>query len=336
MPFGRIDQRMRLTNESIDTAQKYLDHKGIRYSQITQRSSNRETYTALEIEDTGNSVQNREARRVSLMMGGMPLVFSPFDLSFGSNGYMQPDGSHLGVSYRFLTEGPTDSTYQHEILHASTLNDIVNGKSPLWAGEMKARDRGTSVSSKNSAGYSGYAALDEMLASSLSVKLDAERLMKLKATMSPKDFSYRWGEGHALVSDLRFTLQNGENLAKQIADLCERSLAKLDSVEIKEAKMVIGKKSAVRYHAVFVLDAYEMKKVIPFGTRFTLFYGSRPTINHIKTRLEMILRMSRLAQPRFEAARKTIFMGIELPDVEKSDINSLIRLAPEAYKVLVR
>ena len=338
MPFGRIEQRMRVTDDALNVARPYLDRKGVRYNSMPLKTERNEAYEALKIETFGDSQQNREARRVSDLMGGMPLVFSPFDLSFGTNGYLIPDGSQLGVSYRFLIEGTTDSTYQHELLHATHLNDVVNGKNPLWAGQMQAHERGTYVSNNNSEGYSGFAALDEMLTSALSVKIDAENLAKLKATQRPREFNNRWGEGHALVSDIRFTLKNGENLAKQIAHLCERALANLDSVKIESAQMKIGNKSRSRFHAVFNLEAYKgygrSQVVIPNGTKFTLFYGTQPTKAQIKTRLERILSLSRQAEPKFAAARKAIHMGLELPDVEKSDIATLVKLAPGPYETL--
>lgn len=340
MPFGRMEQRLRVTTEALEVAQPYLDRKGVRFSPITLNTKQNVSYTALEIETFGDSEQNNEARRVADMMGEMPLVFSPFDLSFGSNGYLIPDGSQLGVSYGFLIDGPEDSTYQHELLHATNLNDVVNGKNPLWTGLMEATSAEGHVSDKNSEGYSRFAALDEMVTSALSVKLDAIKLAKLKASQTPKEFNDRWGSGHALLSDIHFTLQNAERLSKQIAHLCERALLKLDNVQIESVPMTIGKKKQSRFHAVFTLESYKYEYggrgyvAIPNGTKFKLFYGTHPTKAQLKARLEKILALSKAAEPKFLAARKSIHMGLELVDVAKSDIATLMKLAPAPYALL--
>lgn len=341
MPFGRLEQRLRVTTEALNVAQPYLDRKGVRFSPITLQTKQKDTYSALEIETFGDSKQNHEARRVADLMAELPLVFSPFDLSFGSNGYFIPDGSQLGVSYGFLIDGPEDSTYQHELLHATNLNDVVNGKNPLWAGLMKVTSPEGYVSDKNSEGYARFAALDEMVTSALSVKLDAVNLAKLKATQTEKQFNDRWGTGHALLSDIHFTLLNAERLAKQIAHLSERALLKLDNVQINPVPMTIGNKKQTRFQAVFILEAYKYGGsrgyvAIPNGTRFELFYGTQPTKEQLKARLEKILAFSKTAEPKFAAARKAIYMGLELVDVAKSDIDTLVKLAPAPYDSLVK
>src|SRR5690606_5102788 len=142
--------------------------RGIFVKKINLKARDGSSYPALEILTHGSSEQNQEARRVSNEMAKIPLIFSPYDLSFGSNAFFDPNGSKIGVPYRFFIDGAQDSSYLHELYHAETYKKVMTGENTIWAGVIQAKD-GKQISKTNSSYYFRFASLDEIAATALSV-----------------------------------------------------------------------------------------------------------------------------------------------------------------------
>ncbi|RYZ75337.1 MAG: hypothetical protein EOP05_08105 [Proteobacteria bacterium] len=316
--------------------------KGIEVSLMNLPASEGRTYEALVISPQGSSPQNLEAKRVAEEFSGLPLVFSPMDLSHGSEAYFMADGSHLGVPYAFFTQGSANSSYRHELQHATTQNQLIKGESPLWGGVVKlsaGTPRTAFVTRKNVEGYSSAAALDEILTTALSAHLETQELMELQSKLPRKEFVKQWGPGREKLASIYRALEAGIALSKQTSDVATRALESLEKVEITDAPLTIGTKTSQLQAAVFKMDAFEYgssvkMKPIPFGTIFILYSASRPSEADLKTRLETIRSKSNFAEAYFKAALEKIFKGLVHVEVEKSDLAGLVQLAGEPLKIL--
>lgn len=295
-------------------------------------------YKALQILPGNSSPQNQEATRIHNQMNGLPLIFSPFDLGFGSNAFFDPNGSKLGVPYRFFTDGVKDSSYLHELEHASTYQRVMNNNGTIWAGFMQAL-KGEALSTKNRSYYFRFAALDEILATAQSVYLDTLTLSKLKRELTPAEFNKSRGEADRTLIEVYFSALAGEALAKQNTDLATRALDGLNSVTITPVSLSLGRSTKSIYSAVFTLDSYEWKMVngrgssvpVKDGARLTLYSTQKPTLAQIKKRLEEIIMRSSVAEEAFKDVIKNIYVLIEYPDVSKTNIEALSRYSSKPY-----
>lgn len=345
--FGRtFEERVKRTNEILDLAVKAADEQGIHYKKISLKNREGKSYPALQIVAQGSSEQNLEAARVARQMFAIPLILSPFDLSSGANAFFDPNGSKIGVPYSFILDGGSkDPSYLHELYHANTYQQVMSGKSPMWAGLTKLNSgAGTYLSSQNNQYYFRFGSVDELVATSLSVKLDVEKILELQRVQTPKDFYQSRGEADELLGSIYHSILIGKVLARQTVDLADRALTKLSSVEHKPMSLSLGKTTKTITESVFTLDSYSWEIVggrgthvaVKDGTYFSLYSPKAPTASALQARLlELKNRASRVVS-LYQAMEKSIYVLIEFPDLKKTDLNSLGSQASAPFDLLNR
>lgn len=341
--FGRtFEQRLSRTEEVLAVAERLADEKGISYKRLTLKNREGKSYPVLQILPQGSSDQNREALIVARDMSSLPLIFSPFDLSSGAAAFFDPNGSKLGVPYGFLLDGGIlDPSYLHEIYHASTYQKVLSRKVAPWAGLTKVT-AGTYISSKNTQYYFRFGAVDEIVATSLSVKLETEKLMELSRTLSSFDFHRPRGEADQLLGSIYQGILVGKALAKQTVDLVDRALLQVSKAEHKSLKLGLGKTSKTITETVFTLDSYNWEIVngrgttvaVKDGTLFSLYSATKPTASSLKARLEDIKARAQRAESLFIEMEKKIYVLIEYPDLKKTDLKGLSSLASKPFEAL--
>jgi hypothetical protein len=196
-------------------------------------------------------------------MSSIPLVLSPYDLSYGINAFFDPNGSKIGVPYAFLLEGgEKDPSYLHELYHANTFQKLISSQESFWAGIMFV-NQGHFISAKNRQYYFRRSALDELVATSLSVQLDMQRLAYLQKTKTKEEFNSYESEAHDVLSNIYFGVQVGQKLAQQVVDVATRAL--LAKPVSKETMMTIGSKTQAVIETTYSLDSYSWEIVAGKG-----------------------------------------------------------------------
>jgi len=234
-----------------------------------------------------------------------------------------------------------DSSYLHELYHAETYKKVMIGQNTIWAGVMQAQG-GKQISKTNSSYYFRFASLDEIVATALSVQLDSQDLEELQRTLTPRDFNRPRGEADEKLGSIYFSALAGKYLARQSADVAKRSLQKLREVKITRTKMSLGKDTREIYSATFLLESYSREfsagrgvdVAHKDGTQFTLYSTKNPTLNDLEKRLNLIISKSIAAEKHFEEVEKSIYVLIEFPQLEKSNLPALYKAAPKAFSFL--
>jgi hypothetical protein len=328
------------TEKIIKLAQNYAQDKGIKLESVTLMTRQGQTYPALKISTVGSSKQNKEAARVAQDMSSLPLILSPYDLSFGINAFFDPNGSKLGVPYQFLFEdGLVHPGYLHELYHANTYQKAISGQNSFWAGIMSV-NKGQYISAENKNAYFRRAAGDELVATALSTKLTLERLAYLYKTQSLKEFNHYSGEASDLLNELYFEVVTGRYLARQAADVAQRSLTVQPTIQ--EIKLSLGDRAYDITETVFKVDSYMWEIVAGKGTSVGLkddttfaMYSKNPyTPQEIRENLNRIVAVSRQAEVLFKQIEDLIYVMIEYPDIQKTDMKTLLAQAQSPFDLL--
>ncbi len=343
--YGRdFSQKLSRTEEVLKLAEEVAEKYGVNTKRVSLKNREGKSYSALEISTSGGSLQNKEALRVSRSMFGLSLILSPFDLSSGSNAFFDPNGSKIGVPYEFIMENGIDnSSYLHELYHAGSYQKVLSGKSAPWAGLTKVL-KGTYLSSKNKNYYFRFGAVDEIVATSLSLKLDALRLLELQRILPPADFYRSRGEADQILNEVYFSSLIGAALSRQTVDLVDRALSQLGSVQNQSMKLNLGRTSKNINESLFILDSYNWEIVrghgaaVPEaeGTYFSLYSARKPTNSELKSRLELIKSLAQRSESLFVDIEKSIYVLIEYPDLKKTDIARMQRLSGRPFDLLNR
>jgi hypothetical protein len=337
--FGRtFEQRLSKTNQVLMIAEDFANEKGIQTKRISLKNRDGKTYSALEITPQGTSLQNQEAFRISQAMSNLPLVFSPFDLSTGSEAFFDPNGSKLGVPYAFFTTGPNDPSYKHELYHAETYLKVITNKKTIWAGVMKVL-KGNYISLANGQYYFRFASLDELNATAYSVKLETEVLMELYRTQTSLDFYRSRGTADQTINSIYQSILAGKYLAKQAADVASRSIQQISSAESRMINLSLGDNTQSVIETVFNLDSYDREVAnrsvtYPSGTVFTLYSTSFESPGDLEKRLREIKLKASEAEKLFIEVEKKIYVLIEYPRLEKTDLKGLAELAAVPFDYL--
>lgn len=329
--FGNsFEQKIKRTEQILEAAALLAKSKGIAVQTVQLKTKQGQTYPALQIASVGLSKQNQEAGRVAQVMGSIPLILSPYDLSFGANAFFDPSGSKIGVPYAFiLDQGEKNPSYVHELYHAMTFQKVVSGQDSFWAGIMFV-NQGHYISSMNRDYYFRRSALDELVATSLSVKLDMQRLAELQKTLSLKEFNRSQGEAQRVLNEIYFGAVVGRALAKQVGDVTTRALQILPTKKI--STMTMGNNTQAITETTYVLDSYTWEIVAGRGEAvpmkndmtFTLYSAKPQSAEELNQKLRDMTRLSQQAEELHKKILSRIYVLIEYPDIAKTDVQTLL------------
>lgn len=320
--------------------QKMADAEGITLTTKNLSDKQGNSYPVLVVSTSGNSDLNREAARVSSLMSGLPLVFSPYDLSrSGAQAFFDPDGSKLGVSYEFILGESDDPSYLHELSHANTYYRTVRGASPSWSGVMKLL-AGEKMSSFNSNGYTRFASVDEIEATALSLHLASAKVLELRRTLPARDFNQGKERAQAHLVDAYFSAESGYYLALQSKDLAERAMKAQPTM--KKITLKVGSASRSIDVSEFIIESYERKFTggrgadvpVANGTSYSLYWGSYPNTALLQKRLTAIIQRSTQAAAAFKAAKDCFGFVLEAPQMESANYGCIEREASKAYRIV--
>lgn len=342
--FGNtLSSRLRRSEEILKTVKEVALDNGIQTKEIRLKTPKGETYPALQILPVGSHPVNIEAKRIEREMTGLPLIFSPYDLAAGSNAFFDPNGSKLGVPYDFFSEGANSSSYQHELIHAGMYASLMKGTTPFWSGLVKLI-KGTYVTDVNTNYYFRFSANDEILATALSIKLDALILQEYKRVMSPREFNNYHGKAAKTLNEIYFGTLAGSSLAKQTQSLTTSALKELNKAIITEDTLTLGRAKKKIFVVEFKLNAFERAieagrgyyRAVPEGTSFWLYFASRPTRLLIETKLKQMNQKATQSLSSLSAIEKSIPILIEFPQIEKTNVEELVKLSPAPFNILSR
>lgn len=338
--FGNSpSSRLGRSEEIVSLTKKIALENGIQTKEIRLSDRKGQSYTALQVLPSGSHSLNKEALRIDRLMSGLPLVFSPYDLSFGSNAFFDPNGSKLGIPYEFFVVGARSSSYQHELLHAGTYVELIAGRTPEWSGLVKLI-KGTSVTDVNQSYYFRFSANDEILATALSIKLDAQILVQMKKSQTPKEFNDFHGKASDTLNEIYFSALAGISLSKQTQSLANSALKNLDKALIFEEALSLGRMKKNITVVEFKLNSYDRSSATSYqalaeGTSFKLYFTKRPNTVQIETKLRGMIRKSQTAQSLFTQVEKSIPVLIEYPQIDKADISKILNLSSGPFEALL-
>lgn len=322
-------QQITKATEILQVIKKRTDDLGVSTAIQSFKDKKGNTYPALVIEAQGTHELNQEAKRVSNLMGKLPLVFSPYDLGrSGADAFFDPEGSMLGVSYDFVLGNVKSSSYLHELYHANTYLNLMQNKGSIWAGMMKVLS-GTYLSNLNTSYYFRFASLDELPSTAYSLKLDTEQILKLKATLSPAQFNASRGEVEYLLGEIYLSVRAGYYLARQVRDLAQRAQDQVAQEEQMSLKLgTLTKKISV---SSYLLESFSREIIggrgtyvgIPDGSELKLYWNNDMLPTSKAPRLQEIVMRATRAEEAFKVAEKCIDVLIEFPQVSKTDFNCL-------------
>lgn len=337
---------IKATRTVIDEAAKICKLNHIQFEILHFKNLKGQDYPVLVILPALESSQNKEALRVYNTMNKMKLVFSPYDLGNSIDAYYDPDQGYIGVSYKFLTQiSDSDNTYKHELYHVETLLNL--NKASAWAGLIEAKKR-TFVSTKNDFGYHNFLSIDELLTTAFSLKLSGDRIYQLKKALSIKDFNESRGYADEELREIYHLAQSGYYLALQLADVITRALSvDPSSIDLRYENYKIGEENVTYPETLFYLDAYERKHTVGFGTSYVpvqkgtqfklLWVDPNISPNHesLKRRLIELKGKAEISVAHFKNVKDSIFVLIDYPQIEKTNIEKLFHLSQIPFSLLL-
>lgn len=324
----------------IQKVERVTDENGtdVKKSYLMDNKGNR--YPVLIVDKTRGHALNEEALRISETMGDLPLIFSPYDLGRSrSNAFFDPDGSKIGVPYGFILGDVSNSSYLHELYHATTYKDILEGKFNIWAGIMKTSPL-QYMSPLNKDYYASFSSLDELPATALSLKLDVINILKLKRSQTPSEFNRSRGEADHLLGSIHLSTVAGKYLARQVADLANRALKSNDTRT--STALRLGRLKRTVPTSLFKLDSYSWEIIerrgtsvpVKDGTEWKLYWPRHYTKAGLEGRLKELIKRSKAAEAAFEKTEICIDILIEYPRIEKTDFNCLEKNSSLAFELL--
>lgn len=328
-------EQIKKSQEILTKTKNLLDRGGVRTAKVSYKDGAGNAYQALRILPGAESALNEEARRIESELYGLPLVFSPYDLSRSkANAFFDANGSKIGVSYHFIEGNGDDSSYLHEVQHAMTYRSVLNGRNFLWAGILKA-PFGKYISKKNTSYYESFASLDEVIATSLSVMLDSQKLLELRREQSPKEFLQSRGEADSLLNELYYSIRAGKFLAHQVADTAERALSILPQSKMLAVELKLGKEKREIFVTSIKLDSYgrEFRNgkgtvvAYPGETEWKLFWPTNYSERELRNRLVKLNRASNELAEKFQTLESCVAILIEYPQIHKTDFQCIEKYA---------
>lgn len=340
--FGNAQvHRIRRAQEIVKQVTVIAQDNGLDTKEVTLKTPSGESYKALQILPSGSHELNQEAARIDRVMTGLPLIFSPYDLAGGSNAFFDPKGTMIGVPYEFFEYGFESSSYQHELIHANMYVQLHKGQTPFWSGQVKLL-KGSFVSNANQESYARFAANDEIFATALSIKLDALVLAEFKRTLSPKEFNNFHGRAADTLREIYFGAKAGLGLAKQTVVLATSALQKLDKAIFAEEAITLGRVKKNISVVEFKLDGYEYSYQSgrsgyighAGGTSFKIYFGKKPSIQEVERKLQGMNEKALASQSQFQAVIKAVPIVIDYPQIDKVNVDEIVRISPIPYNVL--
>ena len=334
-PKAQIDK----ANEILGKVELIAAQKGISVKRVALSDRQGNRYSALRVEPNHHSDLNREALRVSREFEGLPLIFSPYDLSRSrANAFFDSDGSKIGVPYDFILGDVSNSSYLHELFHATTYRDIIKGKNNIWGGVLKATP-GKYISSKNTSFYWGFVSLDELPATALSLKLDVQSITELKRIQTSAEFQRSRGVADNLLGEIYQSVLAGSAVAAQLKDVSARALTQIANHKKENTLLKLGKNSRQVITSVFSLDAFTREFQAGRGvqvahakeTEWKLYWGGNYTQDQLRKRLEKIGQTASLAEAKFKETLECIYILIEYPRIERTDFRCLENKGPNPF-----
>lgn len=336
------EAEIRETDRILGIVETRVTARGTRVRRAQEVDRQGRSYPILVIEpiDNGNAI-NQEALRIARTMNGLPVIFSPYDMSRGrSAAFFDPAGTKLGVSYAFILGNPTDSSFQHEVAHAETFRRLLNREPAPWGGLMKLL-QGERMSSENHGGYFRFASLDELLTTALSLKRNNEEAQAIRARITPAEFLRHDGPGAEWIGSIAHDVETAIGLARQYADLATRALpapARTEPLALR-----LGTVTQNLTQTSFLIDSYRREIIagrgtdvaVPQGTLLSLYWSVAPTEAAIQARLRMIQTVSNQALVELRETDRCIYRGIELADAGRTNWNCLAERAPRAFNLIL-
>lgn len=326
--------------ELVNAAKKIADEQGTVTQIKTLTDKSGISYPVLVVSAVRGNELNNEAERVSRLFGGLPLIYSPYDLSrSGANAFFDPAGKMLGVPYGFVVGDYNNSSYLHELYHASTYQKVLNGQNPLWAGVMKVL-KGDYLSSRNTEYYTRFVSLDELPATALSLRLEALNLLQLRRTQTPQEFNRSRGAADSLLGEVYFSANVGRHLARQVQEVLTRALSTQSSSGTTQLSLGRLKKNLPT--VTLIMDSYRYPNTggrstllaEPQGSEIKLYSSTALTSSSLKNRLTTLISRARQAEAAFERAQKCVYVMIDYPKLDKTDYGCLEREAGKAFSLL--
>ncbi len=336
------EAQVRESERIIALVESRISARGIRVRRGSEVDRQGRNYPILILEpvENGNPI-NREVLRISRTMNGLPVIFSPYDLSRGrSAAFFDPAGTKLGVSYAFILGNATDSSFQHEVAHAETFRRLQANEPAPWGGLMKLLN-GERMSLGNSGGYFRFASLDELLTTSLSLKRNNEEAQAIRAHTSRAEFIRHDGPGGEFIQLIAHDIETAIGLARQYIDLLTRALATQPRTE--PLALRLGTVTRNLTQTSYLLDAYKREIIagrgtdlpVPQGTLLTLYWSFAPSPAAITARLQTLTNLSNQALAELRETDRCIYRGIELADADRTNWDCLTARAPRAFELLV-
>lgn len=291
-------------------------------------------YDALRIlPKQGNGPISNFVREWSAKLNDLPFVYAPEILFQGStSAFFDSQGAYLGVAQDFVTDSDRVSSGTiHEIYHADTFRQVIDGTEELYAGLYQVEGlRFLSAVDQNY--YGRFASLDEIVATSLSLKLDAERLARERATLGADAKEDLLGEIHHSVLVVK-------SLARQLTDTMKR--IRPEQAKVERQTLRLGVKSREIEVAKFSLDSFSREVVgpgrldwiaHPNGASFRFYFAGQATPAAIAKRAQDYAEAIANAESLAKQVEGCIRVVIEYVRVDGTDLDCVIEKAPKAYE----
>jgi len=323
--------------KALDLFEEILISEGSE-SQRLQIPGNKYNYDAAEILPTYASKEiGTSVTLWKSLLNDIPFLYAPeVVLPKSTSAFMDPKGAFIGVDHEFiLAPKKIPSSVIHETYHAFTFKQVQTLSEDLYAGYYSVSS-GSFLSPDNQEYYFRFGSIDEIVATALSAKIDTFKLL------TESDLSK--DEKENLLSEIYFSLNIVERLSRQMINVVNRLKARND-YSVSQHTLTLGKVSKEISQITFNLESYErdvkpggggtyMKPIVN-GAK-VIFYAI-PTSNkkdYLKTRLEKLQAASEETVNLVRDAKKCVFVVIEYPRLEKSDLECLRAKAPKIFERL--
>jgi hypothetical protein len=298
----------------------------------------RSTYEALEILPARTSGEIGRAVNVwKGLLNNLSFLYVPEVLLPNStSAFMDPKGSFIGIDHGFILD-PTEipSSVLHETYHAFTYKQLQDQEEDLYAG-FYSLSSGSFLSATNQEYYFRFGSLDEIVATALSAHLDSIKLEQ--GVRLSRD------QQEELLGRIYFSLNVLDRLSRQLKEVASRLMTNARP-SIETTSLRLGDKVKEVGQISFRTESFsrEVKPggggtymaPIPDGATVTLYsFSSKISPDALKSRLSKLQIAAGEALDLVQDAKKCIYVVIEYPRLEKSDLECLRLKAPKIYERL--
>ena len=331
--FYSEKEKQQAAKKALDLFKKILTNENASFEEI-EIASKKKSLKGISIIPSTMSNQGTmsfELNKWKIILPRSQFAYIP-EINFNkkAEAFYDPQSNTIGIPHSFIfSPKEISEALIHEIYHANTLEQLYYQKEDLFAGSYLVNE-GSFISSLNQEYYYRFGSIDELNATALSLLIDVKKMDDLKNT---SDYDLKKNQ----INSIYFSLKIVTALNRQFKDILIRSLLSSEQ-EPMDQEYIVKISSYSREVKPTGGGTYMHEYRRGGSVKFQLISSEdSPSESHqdkLNLKINKLIKISEELESLIHKATKCIYIMIDYPQWEKSDLKCLSQNAPNIFYFL--